>query len=92
MDGERRDNYFFNDHPNAGVRSYDYIYSVMGVISLHRHADVHVLASEGAARETRSVRETARSALERARDASGRADRGPRGAGGSDGVSYVLSE
>ena len=27
-------NYFFNDHPNAGVRSYDYIYSVMGVISL----------------------------------------------------------
>jgi hypothetical protein len=27
-------NYFFNDHPNAGVRSLDYIYSVMGVISL----------------------------------------------------------
>ena len=27
-------NYFFNDHPNAGVRSYDFIYSVMGVISL----------------------------------------------------------
>ena len=26
-------NYFFNDHPNAGVRSFDYIYSLIGVIT-----------------------------------------------------------
>ena len=24
--------YFFNDHPSAGVRSFDYIYSLIGVI------------------------------------------------------------
>ena len=26
-------NYFFNDHPNAGVRSFDYVYSLIGVVT-----------------------------------------------------------
>ena len=25
--------YFFNDHPNAGVRSFDYVYSLIGVVT-----------------------------------------------------------
>ena len=26
-------NYFFNDHPNAGARSFDYVYSLIGVVT-----------------------------------------------------------
>ena len=25
--------YFFNDHPNAGARSFDYVYSLIGVVT-----------------------------------------------------------